>query len=242
MSHPVQYVHELMTRHPATMSVGDDLAVASDIIRLGRIRHLPVVDDAGQVVGMLSDRDLACGALFRACGIDSAMERRILKRIEVAEVMAKRVISTTPHTPLSEAASQLNRRKVSCLPVIENEIVVGVLTERDFVIALVDPHAKTEPEAEEVTQEACSWEALEKTCDHLRMIRDELRVQLHLAAMEAREAFEDAEDRWGDLELHLKELRRSEDEPVEETARVCRNFAKEMRVLYDDLQAKIEDS
>lgn len=244
MKTPIRYVHELMTRRPAMLTVSDDLTIASDVMRLGRIRHLPVANENGKLEGIVSDRDVACGALFKACGIDDATERSLLARIDVREVMSRRVRTTTPDTLLADAAREMNRQKISCLPVLENDVVVGVLTERDFVAALVDPEATTGSFADAGRAEEApgdlAWRGLEAECDRLRAIRDELRVQLQLATMEAKDGFELAEQQWVDLERRLTEASGSDEEALEQAARIGRNFVKETHALYEDLRSKLE--
>ena len=235
-------VYDLMTRHPVTLAADDRLTVAADVMRLGRVRHLPVLDEDGVPIGILSEQDLAPGPLLRACGIDPSMEQQILGRVAVGEVMARRVSTTTPEASLRDAAWEMNRRKISCLPVVENGIVVGMLTERDFVVALVDPNhrddaVRTEadrPEKESVQQR------LGREYDRLRTVRDELRVKLHLAGMEMRERFESAERRWGDLEQHLVHLRAAGREPLEEAEQAARKLAEEIRAFYGELWEQLK--
>ena len=61
-------VQDLMSTDVATLQRNDKLSIADDVMRLGRIRHLPVVDEDGRVVGVLSQRDLFRGALATALG------------------------------------------------------------------------------------------------------------------------------------------------------------------------------
>ena len=98
---------------------------------LGRIRHLPVLDDQGKLVGLVSQRDLFRGALAQAIGYDRRAHREFLDSIRLK--MTKNVVATTPDTPLSEAARMMMERKIGCLPVLEDGCLVGILTEGDFV-------------------------------------------------------------------------------------------------------------
>ena len=236
-------VRDLMTSQPVTLAPDDDLSLASDLMRLGRVRHVPIVDDAGSLVGMLSDRDVTCGALLRAVGIEYAMERRALSRVQIREVMSKRVSSVAPETTLAEAASQMNTRKISCLPVVESGELVGVLTEQDFVTAIANPDSKLESSPStpaDPSAENMDWSWLESECDRLREIRDETRVQLKLATMEARDRYEKAERCWADLESHVSDLRTAGDDSLDEIARVGRNFVKETSAIYEDLRRHLE--
>ena len=127
-------VRDLMTADPTTLKRNDKLTLADDIMRLGRVRHLPVVEDDGELlVGIVSQRDLFRNALAQALGYGKHAQRKILDTLSVKDVMATDVVTTGPETSLVEAARLLTERKVGCLPVVENGRLVGILTEGDFV-------------------------------------------------------------------------------------------------------------
>ena len=127
-------VRDVMTAEVTTLKRNEKLTLADDLMQLGRIRHLPVLDDDGeQLVGIVSQRDLFRGALAKALGYGQSAQRKLLDTFSVKEVMITDVITTTPDTPLIEAARVLTERKVGCLPVVENGRLVGILTEGDFV-------------------------------------------------------------------------------------------------------------
>ena len=127
-------VRDVMTADPTTLKRNDKLTLADDIMRLGRVRHLPVVDDDDQtLVGIVTQRDLFRDALAQALGYGRHAQRKILDSLSVKDVMNTSVITTTPETSLVEAAQLLTERKIGCLPVVENGRIVGILTEGDFV-------------------------------------------------------------------------------------------------------------
>jgi CBS domain-containing membrane protein len=127
-------VRDLMTADPTTLKRNDKLTLADDIMRLGRVRHLPVVDDDGEALaGIVTQRDLFRDALAQALGYGKHAQRKILDTLAVKDVMNTDVITTTPDTSLVEAARLLTQRKIGCLPVVENGRLVGILTEGDFV-------------------------------------------------------------------------------------------------------------
>jgi CBS domain-containing protein len=131
-------VRDVMTSDVTTLKRNDKLTLADDIMHLGRIRHLPVLDDDGQqVVGLVSQRDLFRGALARALGYGQHAQRKVLDTLSVKEVMTSDVVTTSPDTPLVEAARVLVERKMGCLPVVEDGRLVGILTEGDFVAIVV---------------------------------------------------------------------------------------------------------
>jgi CBS domain-containing protein len=127
-------VRDAMTADPTTLKRNDKLTLADDIMRLGRVRHLPVVDDDGQTLaGIVTQRDLFRDALAQALGYGKHAQRKILDTLAVKDVMTTDVVTTGPETSLIEAAGILTERKIGCLPVVENGRLVGILTEGDFV-------------------------------------------------------------------------------------------------------------
>lgn len=127
-------VRDVMTADPTTLKRNDKLTLADDIMTLGRVRHLPVVDDDDQtVVGIVTQRDLFRDALAQALGYGRHAQRKILDTLSVKDVMATEVITASPDAALVEAAKILTERKIGCLPVVENGKLVGILTEGDFV-------------------------------------------------------------------------------------------------------------
>lgn len=127
-------VRDVMTAKVTTLKRNEKLTVADDIMQLGRIRHLPVLDDEGQeLVGIVSQRDLFRGALAKTLGYGQSAQRKLMDMLVVKELMTTDIVTTSPDTPLTEAAQILVERKIGCLPVVENRRLVGILTEGDFV-------------------------------------------------------------------------------------------------------------
>lgn len=127
-------VRDVMTPDVTTLKRNEKLTLADDLMQLGRIRHLPVIDeDQGGLVGIVSQRDLFRGALAQALGYGQHGRRKVLDTLLVKDVMATEVITTSPDTLLADAARILAERKIGCLPVVENGRLVGILTEGDFV-------------------------------------------------------------------------------------------------------------
>ncbi len=135
-------VGDVMSREPKTLDRNDRLELADELMRTVRCRHLPVLDERGRVAGVVSQRDLFQSALLRALGYGSRARDQVLSSVVVKEVMTEPVLTTTPDTPLAAAARMMSERKVGCLPVVEGTVLVGILTEGDFVrIAADDGHA-----------------------------------------------------------------------------------------------------
>jgi len=116
-------VADFMTRELVTMRESDDLALAESILRLGGIRHLPVVRDR-KLVGLVTQRDL-----LRAGASPTPSRAR-----QALDIMTKEPTAVAPRTPLVQAARLMLRHKYGCLPVCEEDgTLVGIITESDFV-------------------------------------------------------------------------------------------------------------
>lgn len=131
-------VSELMTREVVTVEANEPLSLADDIMQLGRIRHMPVVDEEGELVGVLSQRDLFRGALAATLGFGRRAQSRMLESIRAKEVMRGDVQTIAPDATLAEAAKLMLTKKIGCLVVMEGGQIAGILTEADFVKAIAE--------------------------------------------------------------------------------------------------------
>lgn len=127
------HVRDIMTRAVATLQRNETLRTADDVMRLGRIRHLPVVDEDGSLAGIVSQRDLFHGGLIKALGYGTHARGRALDSLVVKEAMTSEVVTTTPDTELDAAARMMLEKKIGCLVVLEAGKIVGIVTEADFV-------------------------------------------------------------------------------------------------------------
>jgi CBS domain-containing protein len=123
-------VDDLMEREVVTLDVTDTLSLAEDIMRLGRIRHLPVLKD-GALMGILSQRDLFRAAVSSVLHLQRTSEREWLARIEIRAVMTSPPITVRPGTPIREAVETMLAKQIGCLPVIDGRRLVGLVSESD---------------------------------------------------------------------------------------------------------------
>ncbi len=126
-------VADVMSREPETVGPNDQLLEAERLMNNHRFRHVAVVDEDDQVVGVLSQRDLFHSALLKCAGYGAHGVGKLLDMFLVKEAMKTDVVTITADTPLSSAAELMLERKLGCLPVLEGDRLVGILTESDFV-------------------------------------------------------------------------------------------------------------
>lgn len=133
MTHTKTIVGDVMSSDVHTLGRNDRLVIADDLMQQARIRHLPVLDEDGVLCGIVSQRDLFRGALLRALGYGSRAEQTLLQTLVVKEAMVEEPVTTTADTPLADAARLMMKHGIGCLPVVDGEKLVGILTEGDFV-------------------------------------------------------------------------------------------------------------
>lgn len=137
-------VADLMTSPTVSVFASDSLAVAHEIMASRSIRHLPVVNQQKELLGVLTHRDMVRAALFATNELPYSEEQRFLEQTLVEQAMTIDPESVSPDTPLIDAARMLLEQKFGCLPVVDGLEVVGILTEADF-IKLVSRLCEEEP-------------------------------------------------------------------------------------------------
>jgi CBS domain-containing protein len=130
-----------MTDRVYTLGPQDDLEELLELMDDHRIRHVPVVDRDGDLVGLVSQRDLARGALGPQDALPLSVQQELLRRRKVREIMSTEIETVDPDVALDAAAQMMLESKIGCLPVVEGEHLVGILTEADFVRCYLEKRA-----------------------------------------------------------------------------------------------------
>ncbi|HQZ38024.1 MAG TPA: CBS domain-containing protein [Vicinamibacterales bacterium] len=125
-------VRDLMTPDVHAVHPDDSIAALRDVMNEKHIRHVPVVDDDGGIIGLVSERDL----LRRAAGLDGvplSVSQDVSAAVKVSEVMTWQVETIEADDEAATAAVIMLDNKYGCLPVLEQGMLAGILTEADFV-------------------------------------------------------------------------------------------------------------
>ena len=143
-------VSEIMQTDFVTVSLHDRLDFADQVMRLGRIRHLPVLHQ-GRVVGIVSNRDILAASLTKVLQFGPIERRTFLRAIDVEEVMTSKIYTVAPNATLADAAQLLLRHKIGCLPVVDPAgAPVGLITETDLLRAAFLPE-ESKPTSHQAT-------------------------------------------------------------------------------------------
>ncbi len=125
-------ISELMAGDVETLDRNDTLSLAEDLMKMKRLRHLPVMED-GRLAGVISQRDLFHAGLSTAMGFGTKAKGEFLKAVLVKEIMTEEVIIIGSSAEVKEAARTMLKKKIGCLPVVDGGELVGLISESDII-------------------------------------------------------------------------------------------------------------
>jgi CBS domain-containing membrane protein len=126
-------VHEVMTPSPLMIQADASLFDARRVMHEHHVRHLPVCNEKGELVGLLTQRDLLACTVSVLAEVDQQSQNELEQGIPVREVMTTNIACVQQHSSVIEAADYFLEHNHSCLPVLDGEELVGILTEVDFI-------------------------------------------------------------------------------------------------------------
>ena len=122
-----------MTNRVFVVRADETVAALVDLMHEHQVRHVPVVDEDGDLIGLVSHRDLLRNSLIEQDDEVQVDKEELLERLQVGDLMLGEVDRVKPDTDIRDAAQLLLDHKYGCLPVVEGNRLVGILTESDFV-------------------------------------------------------------------------------------------------------------
>lgn len=129
-------VHECMMVNPITISPKTTYAQASRLLRVKKLHALPVTDNEGQLVGILTEKDLLGISPVAVLGVHTISD--LLSAMAIEKAMTREVITVPEDCPLEEAARILIDHKIGGLPVMRGDQLIGMITEADLFRAMTD--------------------------------------------------------------------------------------------------------
>ena len=126
-------VREVMTPSPLAVEETASLYEARNLMGGNRVRHLPVVDADGELVGIFTQRDLLACTVSILADVDQEIQDELEQGISVREVMTTNVSSVEEDSDVVDAADYFLEYNHGCLPVFSGDDLVGILTEVDFI-------------------------------------------------------------------------------------------------------------
>ncbi len=131
------FVRDFMTRDPLTVTPEVSHPEAIALMHNHRIRRLPVISK-GKLVGIVSEKDLLSNQPSPATTLSVYEIYSLLSRLHMQDIMVKPVVTVEGDCPMEEAACIMVSRSIGCLPVLDGDKLVGIITETDVFRALVE--------------------------------------------------------------------------------------------------------
>lgn len=133
-------VSTIMTKNVIKLNLTDDLTKAEMLFKKHHIRHIPVVN-SNKIIGMLSYTDLLRISFVDAVDDDDeVVDVTVYNMFTVEQVMAKKLVTVAPETTIKDVAEILSSREFHALPVVEGDLLVGIVTTTDIIKYLLEQY------------------------------------------------------------------------------------------------------
>lgn len=126
-------VRDCMTPKPVTVGPKTTLQEALEVMAARKIRHLPVIDQAGRLVGFITDRDLRRAAPSPLQAQSDQQAQAVLEETPVERVMMRAPVTVPSTSPLRAAVELMVTRKFGALPVVDGGRLVGIVSQIDVL-------------------------------------------------------------------------------------------------------------
>ncbi len=131
-------VKDRMTSDPVVITTDTSLKEALEIVRSKPFRHLPVLDENGKLVGIVTEKSLVYASPTSTTALSVFEVDYILSRTKVGQIIQGSVISVGPDWPIEEAARVMVDRRIGCLLVVEDDKLIGIISDTDIFRVFVE--------------------------------------------------------------------------------------------------------
>ncbi len=129
-------VSEIMSTQVRTINVSESVSAAKAIMKQEDIRHIPVVNDKNSLVGIISQRDILRAQVSELANDEAKVIDE--DSVSVEQIMSTKISSVHPSDPLRSAGIVMQKNKFGCMPVINDDQLVGIITDTDFVTVAIN--------------------------------------------------------------------------------------------------------
>lgn len=130
-------VKDYMTKEVISISPEESVAHAADLMRDKGLRRLPVIEK-GQLVGLVTEGTMADASPSKATSLSIYEMNYLLNKTKIRDIMIRQVVTVEPDASLEDAIYEMMTYKVGVLPVVQNNQVVGIITDRDVFKAFLE--------------------------------------------------------------------------------------------------------
>jgi len=129
----MKYVTDIMTRDIFPLKSNQTLNVVRLLMRTVHVRHVPILNEEDEFVGLLSHRDLLAYSISKLADLDPLAQSELDRQIQIKDVMRTEIATTTASTDLKEAITNMLENKFGCLPVVDDKNhLIGIITDEDI--------------------------------------------------------------------------------------------------------------
>jgi CBS domain-containing protein len=125
-------VREIMATDIEVVDRNDTLRTVEERMTTKQLRHLPVLEQ-GEIVGLVTQRDLFKAAMSSAMGYGAKAQQAYLQSVRVKEIMVYPVVTVAPDTAVAAAVDLILTKGIGCLPVVEGTRLIGIVTKTDLL-------------------------------------------------------------------------------------------------------------
>lgn len=130
-------IKDYMTKEVISISPEESVAHAADLMRDKGLRRLPVIEK-GQLVGLVTEGTMADASPSKATSLSIYEMNYLLNKTKIRDIMIRQVVTVEPDASLEDAIYEMMTYKVGVLPVVQNNQVVGIITDRDVFKAFLE--------------------------------------------------------------------------------------------------------
>jgi len=131
-------VKDRMSPNPVTVTTDTSLKKALDLVRSSPFRHLPVLDENGKLVGIVTEKSLVYASPTSNTTLSVFEVDYILSRTKVGQVIQGEAVVVRPDLPIEEAARMMIDHRIGCLPVVEDDELLGIISDTDIFRVFVE--------------------------------------------------------------------------------------------------------
>lgn len=139
------FVRDQMSPHPFTIMPDASILAAQRLMKDNNIRHLPVVNAAGALLGLVTRTTLEEARPSKLSTLSVYELHYQLDKLKVRDVMERKVVTVTEDVPIERAARIMWENKIGCLPVMRGSRLVGIVTDHDLMRNMLDLLGAREP-------------------------------------------------------------------------------------------------
>ena len=125
-------VRQIMSKDIEVVDRNDNLRTVEERMATKQLRHLPVLEQ-GEVVGIVTQRDLFKAAMSSTMGYGEKAQQAYLQSVRVKEIMTYPVVTIPPDTSVGAAAEMMITKGIGCLPVVDDHKLIGIVTKTDLL-------------------------------------------------------------------------------------------------------------